>query len=68
MKPLVERLGQDAAWNTHTVLNGIPKRPKFMTGQDPARPGGLALAMAAQLKGGPVPERWPEAAAVKMQR
>ena len=29
MKLLVERLGQDAAYNTHTVLNAIPQRPKF---------------------------------------
>ena len=29
MKLLVERLGQHAAHNTHTVLNAIPQRPKF---------------------------------------
>ena len=29
MKLLVERLGQDAAYNTHTVLNAIPQRPRF---------------------------------------
>lgn len=29
MKLLVERLGQDAAWNTHTVLNAVPQRPRF---------------------------------------
>ena len=29
MKLLVERLGQDAAFNTHTGLNAIPQRPKF---------------------------------------
>ena len=29
MKLLVERLGQDAAHNTHTVLNAIPQRAKF---------------------------------------
>ena len=27
-----ERLGQDAAYNTHTVLNAIPQRPKFNQG------------------------------------
>ena len=32
MKLLVERLGQDAAYNTHTVLNAIPQRPKFNRG------------------------------------
>ncbi|MYA59584.1 MAG: DNA/RNA non-specific endonuclease [Chloroflexi bacterium] len=32
MKLLVERLGQDAAYNTHTVLNAIPQRPKFNQG------------------------------------
>ncbi len=32
MKLLVERLGQDAAFNTHTVLNAIPQRPKFNQG------------------------------------
>jgi DNA/RNA endonuclease G (NUC1) len=32
MKLLVERLGRDAAWNTHTVLNAIPQRPKFNRG------------------------------------
>ena len=32
MKFLVERLGQDAAYNTHTVLNAIPQRPKFNQG------------------------------------
>ena len=29
MKPLVERLDQDAACNTFTLLNAIPQRPKF---------------------------------------
>ena len=29
MKLLVERLGQDAAYCTHTVLNAIPQRPRF---------------------------------------
>lgn len=29
MKLLVERLGQNAAYNTHTVLNAIPQRAKF---------------------------------------
>ncbi|MCY4347465.1 MAG: DNA/RNA non-specific endonuclease [Aestuariivita sp.] len=29
MKLLVERLGQDAAYNTHTLLNAIPQRPEF---------------------------------------
>ena len=32
MKLLTERLGQDAAYNTHTVLNAIPQRPKFNQG------------------------------------
>lgn len=32
MKLLVERLGQGAAYNTHTVLNAIPQRPKFNRG------------------------------------
>ena len=32
MKLLVERVGQDAAYNTHTVLNAIPQRPKFNQG------------------------------------
>ena len=32
MKLLVERLGQDAAHSTHTVLNAIPQRPKFNRG------------------------------------
>ena len=32
MKLLVERLGQAAAFNTHTVLNAIPQRPKFNQG------------------------------------
>ena len=32
MKLLVERLGRDAAYNTHTVLNAIPQRPKFNQG------------------------------------
>ena len=32
MKLLVERLDQDAAFNTHTVLNAIPQRPKFNQG------------------------------------
>lgn len=32
MKLLVERLDQDAAYNTHTVLNAIPQRPKFNRG------------------------------------
>ena len=32
MKLLVERLGQDAAHNTHTVLNAIPQRPEFNQG------------------------------------
>ena len=32
MKLLVERLGQDAAYCTHTVLNAIPQRPKFNQG------------------------------------
>ena len=32
MKLLVERLGQNAAYNTHTVLNAIPQRPKFNQG------------------------------------
>lgn len=32
MKLLVERLGQDAAWYTHTVLNAVPQRPKFNKG------------------------------------
>lgn len=32
MKLLVERLGRDAAYNTHTVLNAIPQRPKFNRG------------------------------------
>ena len=32
MKLLVERLGQNAAYNTHTVLNAIPQRPKFNRG------------------------------------
>ena len=32
MKLLVERLGRDAAFNTHTVLNAIPQRPKFNQG------------------------------------
>ena len=29
MKLLVERLGQDAAYNTHTVLNAAPQRERF---------------------------------------
>jgi endonuclease G len=29
MKLIVERLGEDAAWNTHTVLNAVPQRSKF---------------------------------------
>ena len=32
MKLLVERLGQDAAYCTHTVLNAIPQRPNFNRG------------------------------------
>ena len=32
MKLLVERLGQDAAYNTHIVLNAVPQRPKFNQG------------------------------------
>jgi len=32
MKLLVERLGQDAAYNTHTVLNAVPQRPRFNQG------------------------------------
>ncbi len=32
MKLLVERLDQDAAYNTHTLLNAIPQRPKFNQG------------------------------------
>ena len=32
MKFLVERLGEDAAYNTHTVLNAVPQRPKFNQG------------------------------------
>ena len=32
MKLLVERLGQDAAYCTHTVLNAIPQRPDFNRG------------------------------------
>lgn len=32
MKLLVERLGQDAAYNTHTVLNAVPQRSKFNQG------------------------------------
>lgn len=32
MKLLVERLDQDAAYNTHTLLNAIPQRPKFNRG------------------------------------
>lgn len=32
MKLLVERLDQDAAYNTHTVLNAIPQRPEFNRG------------------------------------
>ena len=32
MKLLVERLGQDAAYHTHTVLNAVPQRPKFNQG------------------------------------
>ena len=31
-KLLVERLGQDAAYNTHTLLNAIPQRPRFNQG------------------------------------
>lgn len=29
MKFLVERIGNDAAWNTHTVLNAVPQRASF---------------------------------------
>jgi endonuclease G len=32
MKFLAERLGSDAAWNTHTVLNAVPQRHKFNAG------------------------------------
>jgi endonuclease G len=32
MKFLAERLGNDAAWNTHTVLNAVPQRHKFNAG------------------------------------
>lgn len=32
MKLLGERLGQDAAYNTHIVLNAVPQRPKFNQG------------------------------------
>ena len=32
MKLLVERLGQEAAYCTHTVLNAIPQRPNFNQG------------------------------------
>lgn len=32
MKLLVERLGQDAAYCTHTLLNAIPQRPDFNRG------------------------------------
>lgn len=32
MKLLVERLGQDAAYNTFTVLNAIPQRARFNSG------------------------------------
>lgn len=32
MKLLAERLGADAAWNTHTVLNAVPQRHKFNGG------------------------------------
>ena len=32
MKLLVERLDQETAYNTHTLLNAIPQRPKFNQG------------------------------------
>lgn len=32
MKFLAERLGNDAAWNTHTTLNAVPQRAKFNRG------------------------------------
>jgi endonuclease G, mitochondrial len=32
MKFLAERLGNDAAWNTHSVLNAVPQRHKFNAG------------------------------------
>lgn len=32
MKFLAERLGHDAAWNTHTMLNAVPQRSKFNSG------------------------------------
>ena len=32
MKFLVERLGQDAAYNTYTLLNAVPQRPSFNQG------------------------------------
>lgn len=31
-KYLAERLGPDAAWNTHTVLNAVPQRSRFNSG------------------------------------
>lgn len=31
-KYLIERLGADAGWNTHTVLNAVPQRSKFNSG------------------------------------
>lgn len=31
-KYLAERLGEDAAWNTHTVLNAVPQRRRFNSG------------------------------------
>lgn len=32
MKLLVERMGTDAAWNTHTMLNAVPQRSQFNGG------------------------------------
>lgn len=31
-KYLAERMGADAAWNTHTVLNAVPQRSRFNSG------------------------------------
>lgn len=32
MKFLAERLGEDAAWNTHTLYNAVPQRQNFNSG------------------------------------
>lgn len=32
MKLIAERLGEDAAWNTHTLLNAVPQRQSFNAG------------------------------------